>query len=213
VVPTVPASYSIAVDTALYGADKSTPVARLTAKNFLDNNTVVVPVQLDGDWALILTPSRQALPSTSNGNAPAQTAAWIRSSALILGPSLVDRVQVSVPSQTLTILDGNGAVVQQFKVGVGTPATPTPTGVTGYLQARYLDPTQGQSVYPIQLTTLHSSAADEPYGGDDGGLIGVHYEAVASGQVSHGCIRLNADAVAVVNALPLGTLISIVNTP
>lgn len=208
--PNTPAAYTVATDAALYGADRTTPIARLSAK-FLGGDTVVVPVEFDGDWALILTPSRQSLPSATGGTAPAQTAAWIRSNDLQLGAALIDRIQVSVSAQTLTILDGNGAVVSSFPVGVGTPSTPTPTGVTGYLQARYLDPTQGQSTYPIQLTSLHSTASDNPYGGNDGGLIGVHYEDTSRGQVSHGCVRLNANEIKVVNRLPLGTLISIVS--
>jgi lipoprotein-anchoring transpeptidase ErfK/SrfK len=60
------------------------------------------------------------------------------------------------------------------------------------------------------LTSLHSSAADEPYLGHDGGLIGVHYNATATGNVSHGCVRLNVAAINAVNALPLGTLITFV---
>lgn len=210
-VPVVPAAYTISSDSALYGPDRSTPIARLTAKNFLGQDTVVVPVQVDGDWALVLTPSRQELPSVASGNAPAQTAAWIRTSTLTKGAELNDRIQVSVSAQTLTILDGNGTPVRQFPVGVGAPGTETPSGVTGYLQARYLDPAQGQALHPIQLTSLHSAAQDNPYGGTDGGLIGVHYEQVANGRVSHGCVRLHADAIGVINTLPLGTLISIVN--
>jgi hypothetical protein len=81
--------------------------------------------------------------------------------------------------------------------------------VTGYLEARYLDPAQNQSAHPVQLTSLHSSAADDPFGGDDGGLIGIHFEPVASGAVSHGCIRVRSAALDAVNALPLGTPVEI----
>ena len=69
---------------------------------------------------------------------------------------------------------------------------------------------QGQSEHRIQLTSLHATGSDEPYGGADGGLIGIHYQAQASGAVSHGCIRLSAEAVAAVDALPLGTPVRIV---
>ena len=100
--------------------------------------------------------------------------------------------------------------MHEFPAGVGAGGTPTPTGVVGYVQARYLDPAQDQTVHPITLTTLHSSAADEPYGGDDGGLIGVHYESAARGAVSHGCVRLDGDAIDAVNALPLGTVVQVV---
>ncbi len=96
-----------------------------------------------------------------------------------------------------------------FSIGVGTPSTPTPTGVTGYLQAQYLDSAQGQSVFPIVLTSLHSASADEPYSGTDGGLIGLHFFAESDGAVSHGCLRLSADAIAAVNQLPIGTPTSI----
>ncbi|WP_240183645.1 L,D-transpeptidase [Leifsonia aquatica] len=117
---------------------------------------------------------------------------------------------VSVSAQSLTITDATGRAEHTFAVGVGAPGTPTPVGVTGYLEAQYLDPDQGQRLHRIQLTSLHATAADEPYGGSDGGLIGIHYESEASGAVSHGCIRLGADAITAVDALALGTPIVII---
>jgi lipoprotein-anchoring transpeptidase ErfK/SrfK len=169
---------------------------------------VVVRVALQGRWALVLTPARASLPSQSAGAAPAQTAGWIRVDALIEAVPLPQRIVVSVAGQTLSIVGAAGAT-QTFPVGVGAESTPTPRGVTGYLQARYLDPAQNQTRFPVQLSSLHSSAADEPYGGSDGGLIGVHYERTATGAVSHGCLRLSADAVRAVDALPLGTPITV----
>ena len=157
----------------------------------------------------MLTPSRQLLPSTSNGRAAAQTSGWIPVSALEAGHPVNASVVISASAKTLTVMVGS-TVSAVFAVGVGTAGTPTPTGVTGYLQARYLDPAQEQSRYPVQLTSLHSSAADEPFGGSDGGLIGLHYERNASGAVSHGCVRLPAAAIEAVNTLPLGTLVTII---
>lgn len=204
-------AYTLAVDTAIYGTDKVTPVARFTAANFLGQKNVVVPVAFTDGWALVLTPARKALPSVAPGHAPAQTAGWIRADSLTKDHPLTQRVVVSITAQTLAIADASGATTASFAVGVGTPSTPTPTGVTGYIQARYLDPAQGQRTYPIQLTSLHSAAADEPYGGNDGGLIGVHYFFESNGAVSHGCIRLPKNAITAVNQLPLGTLVSITN--
>jgi lipoprotein-anchoring transpeptidase ErfK/SrfK len=203
------AAYTLATDAPLYGADRVVPVARFPAQNFLGEKSVIVPVAFNGAWALVLTPARQSLPSETGGNSPAQSAAWIRADALVSDHALTERIVVSVSAQTLTIEGAGGAVEQTFRVGVGTPATPTPTNVTGYLQARYLDPAQDQGVYPIDLSSLHSAAADEPYGGDDGGLIGVHYFPAHSGAVSHGCVRLPQDAIIAVNDLPLGTPVSI----
>ncbi len=203
-------SYTISADAPLYGDDRSKPVARLAAKNFLDQPTVVVPVQVSGDWAMVLTPARQALPSATKGGAAAQSAAWIRRDLLRKSGALSDHVVIAVGKQTVSIVGADGKTVHEFPAGVGAGGTPTPTGVIGYIQARYLDPAQDQTVHPIQLTTLHSAAADEPYGGKDGGLIGVHYQSVARGAVSHGCVRLDGDAVDAVNALPLGTVVQIV---
>lgn len=200
-------SATLAKDVALYGAAQKSAVAHLSATNFLGDPTTVVPVRTDGALTLILTPARQQLPSSANGDAAAQTAAWIRTDALTAGEALPSHVVVSVSEQALSIVTGKD--VATYQVGVGTKTTPTPTRVTGYLQARYLDPKQGQSVHPIELTSLHSAAKDEPFGGSDGGLIGVHFNTTSTGAVSHGCIRLDAAAIAAVNALPLGTPITI----
>jgi len=197
------AEYRLTSDAALYSSRADDPVARLPARNFLAQPTVVDVVTIRGRWALALTPARKELPSKAGGNAPAQTAAWLRASLLAHRRTLSDVVTISVAAQTLTIRTPLSARV--FRVGVGAPGTPTPTGVTGYLQTRYLDPSQGESLYPIQLTSLHSAAADEPYRGSGGGLIGIHYDAAHSGAISHGCVRLTAAAITAVNALPLGT--------
>lgn len=213
-------AFRVREDTALYAADLVTPVARLAARNFLGQPTVVVPVESSGDWVRILTPARQRLPSkgadTSGVPAPAQTSAWLHAHSLSSPTRVAARIVVSVSAQTLRI-DGpgtgvgesDGAGVHTWQVGVGAPGTPTPTGVTGYLEARYRDATQGQAEHPVQLTSLHSVAADEPFGGNDGGLIGIHFEATSSGAISHGCIRVPVEALTAIDSLPLGTLITI----
>jgi lipoprotein-anchoring transpeptidase ErfK/SrfK len=206
-------SYQVDFTAVVYGSDRITPVARVSARNFMNEPTVVVPVKTDGAWYLILLPSRQSLPSraAAGTKAAAQSAAWVATSALTSPHTLATRIVVSVGAQTLTITDAAGKPIQTFTVGVGTPDTPTPTGVTGYLQARYLDPAQGQRVHPIQLTSLHATGADEPYGGSDGGLIGIHYQDLSAGAVSHGCVRLDTAAIDAVDKLPLGTPITIVD--
>jgi lipoprotein-anchoring transpeptidase ErfK/SrfK len=200
----------LTADAPLYGADRRTPVARLAAEDFLGQPTTVVGIRTDGPWTLVLTPARQSLPSASgSAGAPAQTSAWLPTSALTGTTTPDQRVVISTAKQTVSIVDADGTVAQSFAAGVGTADTPTPTNVTGYLEQRYVDPSQGTGDHPIQLTSLHSSAADEPYGGSDGGLIGVHWYAVHSGAVSHGCVRLDTDALNAVDALPLGTLVTV----
>jgi lipoprotein-anchoring transpeptidase ErfK/SrfK len=207
---TLSGAFRLTADAPLFGADRYTPVARLAAKDFVGAPTTVVVVGRSGPWSMVLTPARVALPSASGGNAPAQSAAWIATAALRSVGTLPDRIEISVGKQTLTILH-DGAPAASFAVGVGTAGTPTPTNVTGYLQQRYLDPRQDETVYPIQLTSLHATTKDEPYGGNDGGLIGIHFNPVNAGAVSHGCVRLTADAITAVNQLPLGTPVTIVD--
>lgn len=201
--------YELRHDAALYGEDRRTPVARFAAIDFLSKPSTVVVVDQDGDWSLVMTPARVTLPSEADGAAPAQSAAWVRTSDLRRTGDLPARVVISVADATLTIHE-TGAEPAVYAVGVGTPDTPTPTGVTGYLQQRYLDPGQGAATHPIQLTSLHATAHDEPYGGTDGGLIGIHFNTDNDGAVSHGCIRLSGEAIEAVDRLPLGTPVSIV---
>lgn len=203
-------AYRVAFDTAVYGADFRTPVAVIPASNFLGEPTVIVRVETRGEWSLILTPARKQLPSkaTADEPAPAQSAAWVPTRSLQPSAVLAKRVVISTSKQTLSIVDVAGKTLHSYDVGVGTDSTPTPTG-TGYLQGRYLDPAQGQDEHRIQLTSLHATAADEPYDGSDGGLIGIHYQSTSTGAVSHGCVRLSAEAIAAVDALPLGTSVEI----
>jgi len=205
---TVVGAYRIGSDAPVFGTDRTEPVAKLTAKDFAGAPTTVVVVAQTGPWSLVLTSARVALPSKTGGNAPAQSAGWVPTRLLHRVGDLPDVIQISVSKQTLTILQ-EGKPVAQFAVGVGTAGTPTPTKVTGYLQQRYLDPRQDETVFPIQLTSLHATTKDEPYGGNDGGLIGIHYNPVNAGAVSHGCVRLGEDAIRAVDKLPLGTPITI----
>jgi len=202
--------FHLRADAPLFGADRATPVARFAREDFLQQATTVVGVRRDGPWELVLTPARRQLPSAAGASgAAAQTAAWVPVAALEAVAAPTSRVVVSTTEQSVSIVSASGAVQQHFAAGVGTADTPTPTGVTGYLEQRYADPSQGTGDHPIQLTSLHSSAADEPYGGHDGGLIGLHWNATTSGAVSHGCVRLSAEAVAALDALPLGTLVTV----
>ena len=201
--------FQLRADAPLFGAARTTPVARFAASDFLRQPSTVVGVERDGDWELVLTPARQQLPSAAGGSAAAQTAAWVPLTSLREVSTPTSRVVISTKDQSVSIVDTAGHVTHRFDAGVGTADTPTPTGVTGYLEQRYVDPSQGTGDHPIQLTSLHSGAADEPYGGHDGGLIGLHWNAAAAGAVSHGCVRLSADGVAAIDALPLGTLVTV----
>lgn len=191
-------------DLPLYTRRGGDPVAVLPARNFLREPTVVSAVQQAGAWTLVLTPARRVLPSAAGPEgAPAQTAAWVQSADLPPLRRTTATITVHVAHQTLTITTPDGT--SRHEVGVGQDATPTPTDVSGYLQARYTDPAQALAPGAIQLTSLHATTTDEPYLGSDGGLIGIHASPDPRGRSSHGCIRAAADVLERVDALPLGT--------
>ena len=197
--------------TPLYGADRSgAPVASLPFLNFLGSRTVVVPVVLhDGEWTEILTPSRRELPSASGtGVAASQTMAWVRTDQLVAGDPIRQHVLVSISKRILSIVNtADGVVTGTYSVGVGKADTATPIGLT-YIQARYRDPTQlgGHQIY---LTGAHSSVADHPFGPDQG-LVGIHWDAVHTGSVSHACIRLDAAGDNAMSKLAVGTPVLVV---
>jgi hypothetical protein len=198
--------------TPLYGADRSgVPVASLPFLNFLGSRTVVVPVVLnDGGWTQILTPSRRELPSASGtGVAPSQTMAWVRTDQLVAGAPVQQHVLVNVSKQSLSIVNtADGVVTATYSVGVGKADTATPVGLT-YLEARYRDPKQ-EAGHQIYLTGAHSSVADHPFGPDQG-LVGIHWNAVNTGAVSHACIRLNAAGDNAMSKLADGTRVLVVD--
>jgi hypothetical protein len=192
----------------VFGSARAEPVAQLPAKNFLGNPTVIDEVGWSGPWVLVLTPARSLLPSQAGGHAPATTAGWVPATDLPTAKPVETRVTVDLATRTATI-SGLGRS-QSLPVAIGAADTPTPVGV-GYIQARYVDPAQGTGIYPINLTTLHSTVGNEPLAGSVGGLIALHYFPVHTGAVSHGCVRASVSSDEAFSALPLGTVVTVVN--
>ena len=103
----------------------------------------------------------------------------------------------------------HGRPVLRAPVGVGTAATPTPTGdfyVRNRL-TRYRSPAYG----PVAFGTSARSpdATDWPAGG----FVGIHgtdRPDLVPGRVSHGCIRFrNADILVLARRMPVGTPVTI----
>ena len=201
-------SFTLAADSALYGADLRTAVAVLPKiSSIADQPTVVVASEQDGPWTRILTPTRRSLPS-QDSNAPAQTAAWIRTDRLTANKPLTTRVVISLSHLTLDLVDvASGTVTASFPVAVGAASTASPVG-TGFVEARYADPVNQPEVGVISLTSLHSTAADAPFG--KGGLVAIHRYPRSVGQVSHGCFRVSdATAQAFIAKVPIGSIVTV----
>ena len=139
---------------------------------------------------------------------PNGSAGWVPRAALGGYGTVLTRLVVDTAALTATLYR-QGRPVLRAPVGVGTTATPTPTGefyVRNRL-TRYRSPTYG----PVAFGTSARSpqATDWPAGG----FVGIHgtdRPDLVPGRVSHGCIRMrDADVLALARHMPVGTPVTI----
>lgn len=151
----------------------------------------------DGLWVKVRLP---ALPNGSTG--------WVDRRSLGPYESVATHLVVDRARQRAALYRG-GRIVFSAPVGVGTDASPTPSGQFNVRSklTRYSSPFYG----PIAFGTTARSAVltDWP----DGGFVGIHGTSepqLLPGRVSHGCIRLrNGDILRLAKLMPVGTPITI----
>ena len=175
----------------VYAAPGRRPFAKITPKQM--NDTWLPVLDRRGGWTQVLLPSR---PNSSTG--------WLRTARLAERhtPYLV---RVHVGSRRLELLRG-GDPIGSWSVAVGAPETPTPVGRT-FLLGSIVD--SGQSYSPLILPLGSHSDTLDSYGGGPG-TVALHGwpDASVFGQaVSHGCVRVPADALDQLRQVPLGTLV------
>lgn len=147
-----------------------------------------------GDWLRVLVPVR-----------PNDTTGWIRLADVTLKTDPYG-IEVELARHRLTVWRGND-VIMRLPAGVGRAVTNTPKGVyfvTELLRAP--DPTGLYGPYAFG-TSAYSDVLNEFAGGN--GVIGIHGTDDPAGigtNVSHGCIRVNNDAITrLAGLVPLGT--------
>ncbi len=177
----------------VYAAPGRRPFAKITPKQM--NDTWLPVIGRKGGWSQVLLPSR---PNGGTG--------WLKTAQLDTRrtPYLV---RVHVGSRRLELLR-DGDVVGSWSVAVGAPDTPTPVGRTFVLGSIVDD---GQSYSPLILPLGSHSDTLDTYGGGPG-TVALHGwpDASVFGQaVSHGCVRVPADALDQLSQVPLGTLVII----
>jgi lipoprotein-anchoring transpeptidase ErfK/SrfK len=175
----------------LYAAPGRRPFARIGPTQI--GPTWLPVVERRGAWSKVLLPSR---PNGSSG--------WLRTSNLerATTPYLI---RVHLGSRELE-LTSDDQVVGTWPVAIGAPETPTPTGRT-FLHGSITDPNQSYS--PVILPLGAHSATLDTYGGGPG-TVALHTwpDPDVFGQaVSHGCIRVPAEALERLMEVPLGTLV------
>ena len=151
-------------------------------------------VRLSGPWLGVISPL------AGNGRV-----GWIPAADASL--SRVDwQLQVSVARRLLTVLH-NGRAVEHYRIAVGAPSAPTPTGrfaVTDRLTTG--DPS---GPYGCCILALSAKAPHAIQGWSGGDRIAIHSTPETSSiglPVSHGCLRLTlAEGRWLLAHIPLGT--------
>ena len=177
----------------VYAAPGRRPFAKVTPKQMGD--TWLPVIDQEKGWTQVLLPSR---PNGSIG--------WLRTAQLVeRHTSYVVRVHVGSRRMELV---RDGSTVGEWSVAVGAPETPTPTGRT-FLLGSVVDERQSFSPLILPLGT-HSDTLDT-YGGGPGtvALHGWQDTSVFGKAISHGCVRVPADALDQLSQVPLGTLVII----
>lgn len=169
------------------------PFASLPAKQ-VGSDTWLPVVETRPGWVRVLLPSR---PNGAQG--------WLDASQVAKAhtPYLV---RVHLGPRTMEVFR-DGKSVGSWRAGIGMPDTPTPVGRT-FLLASIKDPSQSYSPVILPLGT-HSSTLDS-YGGGPG-TVAIHTwpTDVYGQQISHGCVRVPADALRTMQTVPLGTVVLI----
>jgi lipoprotein-anchoring transpeptidase ErfK/SrfK len=173
-------------------------VAALPDKQ-LGGPTWVPVVESKPGWHRVLLPSR---PNRVTGWIPdaADKVETARSSHL---------VKVDVGDRRLTLFE-KGRKVGAWSVAVGEGKTPTPTGRTFMLALlKPSKPTYSPLILPVGA---HSETL-ETFGGGPGTVAfhGWPSKDVFGKAVTHGCVRVPADALARLSKAPLGTPVDIVD--
>jgi lipoprotein-anchoring transpeptidase ErfK/SrfK len=144
-------------------------------------------------WYQILMPRR-----------PNGSTTWVKQDDGLKVVVLQERIEIDLSTYTLKrFIDGH--LVGRFKVGVGMPYWPTPTG-TFYVWAHVpqASPTGPYGAYALGLSGFSDVLTDWP-GGGRFAIHGTPYRANTGRKVSHGCIRVFNPDVMTLKDVPLGT--------
>lgn len=161
----------------------------------LGGPTWVPVVQTKPGWLRVLLPSR-----------PNGAAGWIASGKTETAHSPYV-VKVDTAARRLDLLK-SGRSLGTWTVAVGAPKTPTPTGRT-FIMASLAPakPTYSPLILPVGA---HSDSLDTFGGGP--GTVAFHgwpQKSVFGQAVTHGCVRVPADALKQLAKVPLGTPVEI----
>jgi hypothetical protein len=173
-------------------------IARLTPKTEFRTARVMPVIARHGHWLGVIS-----------AKAPNNRLGWVPASRVSLY-RVPFSIQVSLSHRTVAVRR-DGRVVERFAVGVGTPATPTPTGrfaVTDKLLTRAPGGPYGCCI--LALSGHQPSLREGWQGGDRIAIHGTDAPASIGQAASNGCVRAPERAIArAVRLVPIGTIVRI----
>jgi lipoprotein-anchoring transpeptidase ErfK/SrfK len=194
---TAPSQRAVSLHGALVvrkeAAASSAVTVRLPAATPLGSPRVLLVQKVVPGWVQVQLPTR---PNGSSG--------WVADTDVRV-ETMRDLVTVDLAARRLTLVVG-GRTLTTTPVGIGSKTDPTPTGrffVTD--RVRPPDPNGAYGSFALGLSA-HSDTLSEFGSGD--GQIGIHGTNVPSSvgeAVSHGCIRVPAEAAPLLARIPLGS--------
>lgn len=133
---------------------------------------------------------------------------WVREAAL--GPLYHVRTHLVVDRSDLEArLFMRGKQIWSAPIGIGAPATPTPSG-DFWIREKFKIATAGSLYGPVAFGTSDYSVLSEWPGGGVIGIHGTNQPGLVPGQPSHGCIRVrNPDIRELWDLLPVGTPVTV----
>ena len=159
----------------------------------------LVKSQTKDGWVEVLLPVR-----------PNGTTGWVHASDVSITNNPY-HVKVELGAHRITVTN-LASTIYQGTVAVGAAETPTPTGAY-YVRVlvKAIDPTTVYGPYAYGLSS-HSDALDTFNGGDaEIGIHGNNDATVLGSNVTHGCVRMDNDAITMLSRqLLLGTPVDIV---
>ncbi|MEU8118523.1 L,D-transpeptidase [Spirillospora sp. NPDC049024] len=183
------------LDTVPVSAKPGAPAVAELPSTQLKGPTWVPVVESRPGWRRVLLPSR-----------PNGVTGWIPDAGLKAARSS-SSVRVDLGDRKMTLYQG-GRQVGSWSVAVGAPKTPTPTGRTFLLASLAPEkPTYSPLILPVGA---HSATLDSFGGGP--GTVAFHgwpTRSVFGRAVTHGCVRVPADALKRLAKVPLGTPVQI----
>lgn len=165
--------------------------------------TAVPVVERHGAWMKVLLVGRQAVAGEGD---PSQLGGWVRTADVAIAENDT-RVEVDLAARTVDLVTGEGDDAARETIATdfawGAEATPTPLGRSFVMLTEQVSFPYTRGHEMVYLSVQSPTLAG--FGGQSVAVTAFHYHDVRSGAISNGCLRVSAEVIDRLAALPAGT--------